>query len=82
VPRALHSTGRGVELALGERAVVVRTAILDRIQRPGAVEDADLDAVRAIDQTHLAGRQLGGGANVDLFLCAFGHVIPSPEVGF
>src|SRR5262245_6055211 len=39
---ALNGTGLGVERALRERAVVVRTAILDRVERPGAVEDADL----------------------------------------
>ena len=53
VPRALHGTGRGVERALGERAVVVRAAVLDRVQLAVAVEDADLDPVGGLDQPHL-----------------------------
>ena len=44
---ALDGTGVGVELALGERAVVVRAAVLDRVERAVAVEDADLDPVVA-----------------------------------
>ena len=39
-----HSTVQadGVELALGERPVVVRAAVLDRVEGARAVEDADL----------------------------------------
>ena len=47
VTGALDGAGRGVELALGERPVVVRAAILDRVERAVAVEDADLGARRA-----------------------------------
>jgi hypothetical protein len=43
----------GVELALGQRPVVVRAAILDRVERPVAVEDADL-RLRVLDQAHRA----------------------------
>src|SRR6188472_1036648 len=42
VTGALDGAGRGVELALGERPVIVGAAILDRVQRALAVEDADL----------------------------------------
>jgi hypothetical protein len=42
---AFNGTGSGVELALGERAVIVRAAILDREQLASAVEYADLDPV-------------------------------------
>src|SRR4051795_3249383 len=45
VPRALDRAGASVELALGEGAVVVRAAVLDRIERAVAVEDADLAPV-------------------------------------
>src|SRR5262245_43022885 len=54
VARALHGTGAEVELALGERSVVVRAAVLDRVQlATGAVKDADLAPV-GLDQAHLA----------------------------
>src|ERR1044072_9449637 len=59
MPWALHGTGRGVELPLGERTVVVRAAILDRVALAvGGVEDADLAPV-SLDQAHLALRQVG-----------------------
>src|SRR3954463_3718776 len=58
VARALDGAGRRVELALGERAVVVGAAVLDRVVGAVAVEDADLHAV-VLDQTHAARRQLG-----------------------
>src|SRR6476469_7908001 len=45
VAGALDGAGRGVELALGQRPVVVRAAVLDRVERSVAVEDADLGAV-------------------------------------
>src|SRR5436305_13828174 len=57
VPRALDRAGGGVELALGERPVVVRAAVLDRVIGAVAVEDADLDPV-VLDQAHPARRQL------------------------
>ena len=63
--RALDRAGVGVELALGERAVVVRAAVLDRVEVAVAVEDADLAPV-GLDQAHLARRQLVGGADVQL----------------
>src|SRR6476646_7278496 len=65
VARALDRAGGLVELALGERTVVVGAAILDRVQRPVAVEDADLAPV-VLDQAHCARRQLGGRADGDL----------------
>src|SRR5262249_48736663 len=79
---ALNGTGVGGEGALGGPAVVLRAAVLDRVERAGAVEDADLGSVGPLDQLHLAARELGGGANLDLLLRAFSHVIPTREVGF
>src|SRR4051812_14535831 len=60
--RALDRAGGLVERALGERAVVVRTAVLDRVELPVAVEDADLGAV-VLDQAHAAGPELGERAD-------------------
>src|SRR5689334_11984136 len=40
VARTFNGTGGGIELAFGERAVIVRASILDREQRSPAVEDA------------------------------------------
>src|SRR4051812_41331310 len=57
VAGALHGTGGGVELALGERPVVVGAAVLDRVQGAVAVEDADLAPVE-LDEAHLAGGEL------------------------
>src|SRR6476660_5154096 len=65
VAGALDGAARGIELALGERPVVVGAAILDRIQGAVAVEDADLGAV-VLDQAHLARRQLCCRAYGDL----------------
>src|SRR6187551_3159467 len=65
VAGALDRAAGGVELALRERPVVVRAAILDRVQRSLAVEDTDLLAV-VLDQAHLARRQLGCRADGDL----------------
>src|ERR1051326_69357 len=64
VARARGRAGGWIELALGERPVVVRAAVLDRVQGALAVEDADLAPV-VLDQAHRAGRQLGGGADCD-----------------
>src|SRR5918996_5078689 len=55
VTRALHGTRRRVELALGERAVVVRAAILDRVQLTvGGMKDADLAPVLGLHDPHRA----------------------------
>src|SRR5205823_4487240 len=64
VPRALYGAGGLVELTLGERPVVVRAAVLDRVEGAAAVEDPDLE-VLPLDQPHLAGLELGGGAHFD-----------------
>src|SRR3954451_6739054 len=82
VARALDGAGGDVELALGERAVVMRAAVLDRVEGAVAVEDADLGPIRGIDQLHLSARQFARGADFDLLLRAFSHFIPTPEVGF
>src|ERR1043165_8987715 len=68
VARALDGAGGCVELALGERPVVVGAAVFDRVQRALAVEDADFLPVM-LDQTHLAVRQLGCRADGDLGSC-------------
>jgi hypothetical protein len=87
VTRALHGTRTGVELAFGERPIIMRAAILDRVQRPGAVEYADLSAID-FDQLHLAGRKPGLGADADflaqLLFCGCGcrHLKPTVAVGF
>src|SRR6476469_5585768 len=65
VAGALDGTGGGIELSLGQRPVVVGAAILDRVERAVAVEDADLGAV-VLDQAHLTRRQLGCRADGDL----------------
>src|SRR3954464_1766572 len=58
MPRAFHGTGSGVELPLGEGTVVVRAAVLDRVQLAvGRVKDADLAPV-GLDDAHLARRQV------------------------
>src|SRR4051812_5904941 len=64
VAGALDLARIGVEGALGERAVVVRAAVLDGVQIAVAVEDADLE-ILVLDQLHGAGRELGYGADVD-----------------
>src|ERR1700742_1607092 len=60
--RALDGAGGGVELALGERPVVVRAAVLDRVDRAVAIENADLHPV-VLDKALRARRQLGHGAH-------------------
>src|SRR6478672_4306269 len=72
VAGALDGAGRRVEIALGERPVVVGAAVLDRVELPLAVEDADLDPV-VLDQAHLAGRQLGRRAYGDRRSCGVGQ---------
>src|SRR5207248_10337298 len=82
VARALHGARLLVELALHQRPVVVRAAVLDRVDLAVAVEDADLE-VLPLDHAHAAGRQLGHRTDVDLLshLC---HVKLSPtgRVGY
>src|SRR5215203_4652353 len=68
VARALDGAGGRVELALGQRPVVMRAAVLDRVQPAVAVEDADLLAA-VLDQAHLAWQQLGCRADGDLGSC-------------
>src|SRR3954451_11586029 len=72
VARALDRAGSGVELALGERAVVVGAAVLDRVVGAVAVEDADLDPV-VLDDAHAARRQLRCRAYRDLGSCGVGQ---------
>src|SRR5690242_17121165 len=82
VPRALDRAGGLVELALGERPVVVGAAVLDRVQRPVAVEDADLGAL-VLDQAHRARWQLGCRADGDLGSSGVGQegeMLRSPRV--
>src|SRR3954468_16558076 len=64
VARALDGAPRLVELALEEDAVVVGAAVLDGVEGPRAVEDADRDLVEG-DVPHGPGRELGFGAHVD-----------------
>src|SRR3954447_22106228 len=54
VARALDRALVRVQLALDELPVVVRAAVLDRVQRAVAVEYADLEVVQ-LDETLLAG---------------------------
>src|SRR4051794_21060124 len=68
VSGALDRAGGLVELALGERPVVVRAAVLDRVERAVAVEDPDLRAL-VLDQAHSARRQLGCRADGNLGSC-------------
>src|ERR687898_1474180 len=65
VARALHGAGAGIELALGERAVVVRAPVLDRVQLAvGSVEHADLAAI-GLDEAHLPFGEVLQPANDD-----------------
>src|SRR3954451_13625881 len=64
VARAFDRARGLVELPLGERPVVVGAAVLDRVQGPLAVEDADLDAV-VLDQAHSSRRELSARADGD-----------------
>src|ERR687898_2479907 len=54
VARAFDGAGGRVELALGQRPVVVGAAVLDRVQGALAVEDADF-LLLVLDQAHLPG---------------------------
>src|SRR5436853_732374 len=72
VARARDGAGGCVELALGQRPVVVGAAVLDRVQRALAVEDADFPPV-VLDQAHLAVGQLGCRADGDLGSCGVGQ---------
>ena len=64
VSRADDDAALLVEIALGERAVVVGAAILDRAELALHVEDADGEIALAHD-LHRPGRQLVGRADVD-----------------
>src|SRR3954453_21400034 len=72
VARALDGAGGDVELALGERAVVMRAAVLDRVEGAVAVEDADFRPL-VLDHAHAARRQLGCRADGDLDSCGVGQ---------
>src|SRR4051794_16635480 len=72
VARALDGAGGGVELALGERAVVVGAAVLDRVEGAVAVEDADLHPA-VLDDAHASGGQLCYRADGDLGSCGVGQ---------
>src|SRR3954453_9022132 len=62
--RTLDGAGLRVEIAVRKRPVVVRAAVLDRVDRAAAVEHADLE-ILPFDQLLGAGRELGYGADVD-----------------
>ena len=64
VARAFDGARLRIELALGQRAVVVRAAVLDGEDLAVAVEDADLE-VLPFDDAGSAGRELGERADVD-----------------
>jgi hypothetical protein len=64
VPGAFHRASLFVELTLRQGTVIVRTAILDRIQVAAAVEHADFQ-VLPLDQAALAGLKLVYGAHFD-----------------
>src|SRR6266511_2901176 len=86
VPRTLHCTGGGIELPLGERAVVVRAAVLDGVQLLTAAKAADLSPV-GLQEAHLAIGKLLDAANGDRFcqvafyLRAASHKIPTSCLG-
>ena len=69
-----------VELALDERAVVVRAAVLDRVHGAGAVEHADLE-VLPLDQALLAGRRARDSGQTSM-ICGTLIEIPSVGIGF
>src|SRR6201999_442146 len=64
VTRALDRALVRVELAVEQLAVVVRAAVLDRVQPAVAVEYADLEVLQ-LDETLLAGREILYWADVD-----------------
>src|SRR5690349_11715460 len=64
VARAFDGARGGIELAFGQRAVVVRAAVLDGEDLAVAVEDTDLE-VLPFDDAGSAGRELGERADVD-----------------
>src|SRR5215217_3891451 len=64
VARALDGAALLVQLALDQLPVVVRAPVLDREERAGAVEDADLELL-PLDEPVLARGQLLFGADVD-----------------
>jgi len=72
VSRALDGPGVGVEGALGERPVVVRAPVLDRVELAVGVEDADLSAV-GLDDAGGPGRKLLSRADLDCGVGGLGH---------
>src|SRR3954447_1611726 len=64
VAGALDGAVLGIQLSLGERAIVVRAAILEREQLAVAVEDADLEML-PLDDARGTGRELRELADVD-----------------
>src|SRR5207247_10612511 len=61
---AAHAASVRVEVPLAERPVVVRAAVLDRVQLAGEVVDANRYGSR-VHELHLAGRQLVQRAHLD-----------------
>src|SRR4051812_40829310 len=64
VPGALDGALLRVDRALEEDPVVMRAAVLDRVDVAAAVDHADLEVLHLYDARG-AGRQLGDGADVD-----------------
>ena len=78
MPRTLNCTGGRVELPLGQRPVVVRAAVLDRVQLAVvAAEDADLAAVGL----HQARRSPGGSSSARQTLIVSAHGVVSVRFG-
>src|SRR5215203_875916 len=75
---ALDGAGGGIELALGERPVVVGAAILNRVEGVLAVEDADFLPL-VLDQPHFPGQQLCRRAYGDLGSCGVGQERGAPS---
>src|SRR5581483_179642 len=76
VARTLDRAVALVQLALNEGTVVVRAAVLDRVNRARAVEDADLE-VLPLEQPHIARLELGHRAYLDEGL--LWHLVVSPS---
>src|SRR3954447_1425875 len=75
VARAFDGAVLRIDLALGERAVVVRAAVLDGVDLAVAVEDADLEVLPFHDARG-AGRELRERADVD-DLCGHKGKVPA-----
>src|SRR5690348_9871443 len=62
---AFHAALGGIEVAGGQLEVLVRTAVLECVQRAVEVEHRDRRLGDLVEHhLHLAGQQLGGGADV------------------